>query len=96
MAWTGTPLPLPLPLPFVHPQSERIFETGYSPLCGDIFPIVLQISGYVAESGRSSLLVNDGGINKPTAYKQNLTELQQMIEVPSVVSSHISGTSVRS
>lgn len=52
--------------------------------------------------GRSSLPIHpaeigtDAGISKPTAYKQNLTQLQQITEVPSVVSSHIPGTSVRS
>jgi len=52
--------------------------------------------------GRSSLPVHpaeigtDAGISKPTAYKQNLTQLQQITEVPSVVPSHIPGTSVRS
>lgn len=51
--------------------------------------------------GRSSLPVHpaeigtDAGISKPTTYKQNLTQLQQITEVPSVVSSHIPGTSVR-
>lgn len=52
--------------------------------------------------GRSSLPVHPAefgtgaGISKPTAYKQNLTHLKQITKVPSVVSSHIPGPSVRS
>jgi hypothetical protein len=49
------------------------------------------------EVGRASLPVypaekgTDAGISNPTAYKQNLIHLQQIAEVPSVVSSHILG-----